>query len=293
MVYRQGMVEGGTKGRCGSGGVDARPASSCRESSNPAASQGSAVRKSRGLRALGEDEWWRVASLTEQTDVRTWGIRAFAEKYRYRYYDVLFCRNTLAMWLMGHCGLRVNEVLLLPWSSVWGCDGALGACMVTESVGKGQKARQVPMDRFTRGAVTRLRVSLRDGKEGRMGGRPWGVGRAWRPGGVRRIRLVCAEMGNAAIQRPIRPHEFRHTFATRVGRRAQLVVVQQLLGHESLSSTQRYLDVTWEDKLDAVKALESPVPKQIPGKREAPHGRASPAADRAMAETRSPSPDQG
>ena len=48
------------------------------------------------------------------------------------------------------------------------------------------------------------------------------------------------------------PHSFRHTFATRLLRCSNIRVVQQLLGHETLTSTQIYTHPTSDDRDNAI-----------------------------------------
>ena len=54
------------------------------------------------------------------------------------------------------------------------------------------------------------------------------------------------------LSRAFTPHSFRHTYATRLMRKASLRVVQQLLGHLSISSTQIYTHPSQEDMSRAV-----------------------------------------
>jgi site-specific recombinase XerD len=69
------------------------------------------------------------------------------------------------------------------------------------------------------------------------------------------LRLVLKRAG---IKKRLTAHSFRHGFASGLLRAgANLKTVGDLLGHASLSSTERYLHTTFERKVEAVRRLRS------------------------------------
>ena len=62
-----------------------------------------------------------------------------------------------------------------------------------------------------------------------------------------------------AVGRPLSPHNLRHTFATNLCRVTNTRVVQELMGHANLQSTQVY---THPNKADLQKAIDSQTQKE-------------------------------
>ena len=119
-------------------------------------------------------------------------------------------------------------------------------------VGKGRKERVVPFGGRARDAVKAwlpVRVALSPDSEAlfinQRGGRL--TDRSVRSLVAHRIRQV-------AITRRVSPHTLRHSFATHLLERgADLRTIQELLGHTSLSTTQRYTHVNTRHILEIYK----------------------------------------
>ena len=136
-------------------------------------------------------------------------------------------------------GLRVGELTALDLDDV---DHAGG---LVRALGKGNKERIVP---FGAKAKASLLAWLSASERLRGGGRPMSAlflnlrGSRLTDRSVRRI--LDRRMREAALAAHVSPHALRHTFATHMlGAGADLRAIQELLGHASLSTTQRYTHV--------------------------------------------------
>jgi integrase/recombinase XerC len=140
-------------------------------------------------------------------------------------------------------GLRVAELAALTVGDV---DTKSGAVYVRS--GKGAKDRMVHTGAKTRRALNRylaLRRNVRPTDPLWLSGR---TGRALTRWGIREL---CDRLSKAAgVQ--VSPHKLRRTAATLALRSGlPLPMVQQMLGHESLSTTEKYLALTDEDRRQA------------------------------------------
>ncbi len=145
-------------------------------------------------------------------------------------------------------GLRVSELV-----SIDEADLDLGNGLV-HAKGKGRKERLSPLGRTAVETVARFLEAKRR----------WGAARS--PAAfvnrrgerldVRSIRRLLAKyQARAGLGRRISPHVLRHSFATHLlDRGADLRVVQDLLGHASLASTQVYTHLTAERLKTAYEA---------------------------------------
>lgn len=159
---------------------------------------------------------------------------------RIQSHDVAALRDRAILELLYAAGLRVSELVGLDLNDV-DLPGLLVRVM-----GKGNKERVVP---FGKKAAESLRNWLAGSRPLRAGGgHPTAVFLNQRGGrltdrSVRRI--VDLRLDEAAIHAHISPHALRHSFATHLlGAGADLRAIQELLGHASLSTTQRYTHVS-------------------------------------------------
>jgi len=79
-----------------------------------------------------------------------------------------------------------------------------------------------------------------------------------RPLSPRDFQRIVKSYATRVLHRRITPHMFRHTFATNVLRRANIRIVQKLLGHQNLQTTQIYTHPSTADMSNAIEAIQHP-----------------------------------
>ncbi len=166
--------------------------------------------------------------------------------------DRFHLRDTAILELLYSTGMRVSEISKCELESL---DFAQGMVNV---LGKGKKERLVPVGNQALDAVRHYlpqRQSLIEAKikRGRFhDDEPLFVNsRGGRLTSRSIERMVAGYGARAGIVVPVTPHALRHSFATHLLEMgADLRVVQELLGHASLSTTQKYTHVTIDHLMD-------------------------------------------
>jgi integrase/recombinase XerD len=146
-------------------------------------------------------------------------------------------RNKAIIEVMYGCGLRVSEVVNLRISNLYFRDNYI------RIIGKGDKERLVPIGQTAQNAIrlymegARAHVKIKKGEEdivflNRRGARL-----------TREMIFMMIKQAaeTAGVTKTISPHTFRHSFATHlVEGGADLRAVQEMLGHESITTTEIY-----------------------------------------------------
>jgi integrase/recombinase XerD len=151
-------------------------------------------------------------------------------------------RDRAILELLYGAGLRISELVGLDVDDVDLEDAAVRV------LGKGSKERLVPVGRMARDAVaaylTRGRPALATSRSRAALFLNTRGGRLTRQSCS---RLLDAHRTRAGITRVVTPHDLRHSFATHLLEGgADVRVVQELLGHASVATTQVYTLVTTE-----------------------------------------------
>ena len=151
--------------------------------------------------------------------------------------DELKLRDRAILELMYACGLRVSEVAALDVGNLRFADA------VVRVFGKGRKERMVPLGRIA-AEILQKYLERRSPAAAAAGDALFLNARGGRLS-ARSLSTLVKKYGlSAGLQKPLTPHAIRHSFATHLLQNgADLRVIQELLGHSSLSTTQRYTHV--------------------------------------------------
>ena len=159
-------------------------------------------------------------------------------------------RNRAMLEVLYSCGLRVSELVELRISQLYLDIGFIRV------IGKGNKERLVPIGRSASKhlkiylTTVRVHVPVTKGNEDHV----FLNRRGTKLSRVMVFMIIKDLARKAGIQKNIFPHTFRHSFATHlVEGGADLRAVQEMLGHESISTTEIY---THLDKEFLRKTLE-------------------------------------
>lgn len=172
--------------------------------------------------------------------------------------DALSVRDRALLELAYSSGLRLSELAQLD---VGACDLNAGEVKV---LGKGGKERIVPVGSAARTAIGRW-LGLRAGLAG-ADERAMFVGRGGRRLSPRTIEQRITQWAvRRGLARHVHPHMLRHSFASHVLQSSgDLRAVQEMLGHESIASTQVYTHLDFQA---LAKVYDAAHPRARRGKR--------------------------
>ncbi len=152
-------------------------------------------------------------------------------------------RNRAIMELLYGCGLRVSELVNLKISNVFFDE------MYLMVEGKGNKERLIP---FGNAAKKQLLIYLQDIRihipvKAKAEDIVFLNNRGNPLSRIMIFQIVKAQAGKAGIRKSISPHTFRHSFATHlIENGADLILVKELLGHVSVTTTEIYTHISRE-----------------------------------------------
>ena len=168
-------------------------------------------------------------------------------------------RNYVIVEVLYGCGLRVSELVNLKLSNIYADEQYL------QVVGKGNKERWVPINPHALSLLgdyihlVRSHVDAKPGEEkyvflNRRGAHL-----------TRQMVFIFLQQAvdAAGIGKKVSPHSLRHSFATElVSNGADLRAVQEMLGHESISTTEIYTHISRDSLRNTIAAFHPHYKKQ-------------------------------
>lgn len=146
-------------------------------------------------------------------------------------------RNKAMLEILYGCGLRVSELINLKISDLFFTEGFI------KIIGKGNKERLIPVGKVAENEILFYLGNIRSHAHEKYGQEDvlFLNRRGARLSRVMIFSIIKALAVKAGIKKNISPHTFRHSFATHlVEGGADLRAVQEMLGHESITTTEIY-----------------------------------------------------
>ena len=164
-------------------------------------------------------------------------------------------RNKSILMLLYGCGLRISEALNLNFEDINENDYLI-------IKGKGNKERMVPLMDYVKNDIENY---IHECPKNFIKDDPLFVGKRLDRLSPRIIQYVLEKIRhNLSLPETATPHALRHSFATHLlDSGGDLRTIQELLGHSSLSTTQKYTKVETEKLYDAYSKTHPLAKKQI------------------------------
>lgn len=170
-----------------------------------------------------------------------------------------------ALFIIGcNTGGRISELLALNIDDVWQNDKPVTDLLFERSIVKGgEVSRAIPVNEDCRQAITELvgwHIEQYGDLEPR---RPLFISRKHRDSNYKALsrtqahRILCKAFERAGLNGKLATHSMRKTFAQGIyDSTGDLVLCQELLGHQDISTTRQYLSVSYEKAKKAVESIE-------------------------------------
>ena len=158
-------------------------------------------------------------------------------------------RNKAIIEILYSCGLRVSELITLKVSDLYFNES------IIKVTGKGNKERFVPISKGAINYIEKYLNEIRTFQKIKKGSedtlflneRGRGLSRVM-------IYIILNDLKiKAKISKKIGPHTLRHSFATHLLENgADLITIQNMLGHENIVTTERYLHVNRKHLVESI-----------------------------------------
>lgn len=164
-------------------------------------------------------------------------------------------RNSVIVLLMLEAGLRVGEVVKLKVRDLIFNSLPVTSIIISAGMAKNNRERQIPVSERLFRALTLILDDIWTPLDLTDSDWAFSIKNSNKHLTTRQVERFVKATGLTTLRRPIHPHVFRHTFATRLMNKTSSRVVQELLGHKNLTSTQRYCHPNQTDLTNAINSV--------------------------------------
>ncbi len=156
-------------------------------------------------------------------------------------------------------GLRVSELVGLFIEDVRPFDQVSRILTVPARLCKGGKKRNIPLNQDTIDILKEfIRIKVIRHQFTNSDSYLFVSHSSKKPLSPRDFQRIVHDLSFKSIGRPITPHTLRHTYATRMLKHTNIRVIQELLGHAWLNTTQIYTHVSIDDAQQAISNFKLP-----------------------------------
>ncbi len=168
-------------------------------------------------------------------------------------------RDFVMIFLALSSGLRCSELVGLYLEDVRPLDQVSRILSVPARIGKGGKKRDIPLNQDTRDILTEF-IRIKGIRQHFLNSDSYLFvsHSSKKPLSSRDFQRIVHDLSVKSIGRPITPHTLRHTYATRMLKHTNIRVIQELLGHAWLNTTQIYTHVSIDDAQQAISNFKLP-----------------------------------
>ena len=164
-------------------------------------------------------------------------------------------RNYCMAVLMLDAGLRVGELVKLKGSDLVFNGEPVSTITIRAEIAKNHTERHIPTTERLCKAIAKLTAKVWMKNVNMMVIYAFYGYMAHVPLSTRQVQRIIYFASLRTLGKAIHPHVLRHTFATRVLKKTNLRVVQQLLGHKNIATTQIYTHPDSDDLAEAINSL--------------------------------------
>lgn len=166
-------------------------------------------------------------------------------------------RNYLMCLLMLDAGLRVGEVVKLKILDLYIGGSPVSSLHLRKEIAKGHRERMLPLTGRIQETICLMYEKWWFSMSNSNSANAFFGTSSNKALTTRQVERIVARHSISSIKRQIHPHVLRHTFGTRLMRQVNSRIVQTLLGHKNIQTTQVYTHPNNDDLEHAIEKIST------------------------------------